>query len=130
MEKIKLTAEQQAEMYEEFETTRVLGAVDDVDAVRSIFSDDCSGAKGFIPFPPEIREKLLKLHSIAMEVINGEFATGTDRGMFELAWDIEDEVSDAIESLEQIQKVLRDLTDLVPDEDGWEEDEGEGSIEY
>jgi len=35
-------------------------------------------------------------------------------GMFDLAWELEDELSDFIEKFGGILKVIRDLTDLSP----------------
>jgi hypothetical protein len=47
--------------------------------------------------PPEIRNLLLSLHGKAHEIISGEFQHFTDMGMFDLSWDLEDELSDVIE---------------------------------
>ncbi|MBF0234415.1 MAG: hypothetical protein HQK65_15450 [Desulfamplus sp.] len=122
MEKRKLTEKKQQEMFEGFETMRILHAVDALDAVRPLISDECI-AGGF-PKPPELRDKLLKLHTLAHEIINGEFRYETDEGLFDLAWEIEDELYDAIENLKQIRKVVSDLAALAPSEDDdWDEED-------
>jgi hypothetical protein len=64
--------------------------------------------------PPEIRNLLLSLHGKAHEIISGEFQHDTNMGMFDLAWELEDELSDFIEKFEGILKVKSDLTDLSP----------------
>lgn len=46
-----------------FDTRRLLEAVDELDTLRGSLSDD--GHR-----PPAIRDQLLKLHGMAMEVVN------------------------------------------------------------
>jgi hypothetical protein len=41
----------------------------------------------------------------------------TDRGVFDLAWEIEDEIFEAIDSLEKIQEIISQLTSLAPDDE-------------
>lgn len=48
------------------------------------------------------------------DTISGEFQHDTDMGMFDLAWELEDELSDVIEKFGGILKVKSDLTDLSP----------------
>jgi hypothetical protein len=115
MEERKLTEKKIEELYEKFDTQRLLDAVDALDDIRSVISDQFN-EDGF-PKPPEIRDKLLKLHEKAHKIINGEFSYDTDRGMFDLAWELEEELFDAIENLEKIKKVIDDLTDLTPSEE-------------
>jgi hypothetical protein len=64
--------------------------------------------------PPEIRNLLLSLHGKAHEIISGEFQHDTDMGMFDLAWELEDELSNIIEKFGGILKVKSNLTDLSP----------------
>ncbi|MBF0551399.1 MAG: hypothetical protein HQK60_12790 [Deltaproteobacteria bacterium] len=111
----KLTKDKIQELYENFETMRILDAVDILDQVRGLFSDQFNG-KG-VPRPPELRDKLLELHTKAHEIINGEYYHKTDMDMFDLAWEIEDEVSEAIDKLEQLRQVISDLTNLTPADD-------------
>ncbi len=121
----KLTEKQFDKLYNEgFDTYRLLRAVDALDAIRPIFSDEC-GAGGGIPRPPEIRDKLLDLHQRAMDLFNSGYRRSTDRGVFDLALEIEDEIFEAIENLETIRDTLSDLTVLTPDEDEVEEGENE-----
>ena len=47
----------------------------------------------------------------------------TDKGMFDLAWEIEEEIYEAVESLEAIRKVIDDLVELTPSEEDEFEDE-------
>ena len=108
MEERKLTEKKIEELYEKFNTQRLLDAVDALDDVRPVISDQFN-EDGF-PRPPEIRDKLLKLHKKAHEIINGEFSYDTDMGMFDLAWELEEELYDVIENLEKIKKVIDDLT--------------------
>ncbi len=60
MEEHKMTEKKNQELYENFDTTRILYAVDALDEVRPVISDQFN-EDGF-PKPPEIRGKLLKLH--------------------------------------------------------------------
>ena len=115
MEERKLTEKKIEELYEKFDTQRLLHVVDALDDVRPVISDQFN-EDGF-PRPPEIRDKLLKLHEKAHKIINGEFSYDTDMGMFDLAWELEEELYDVIENLEKIKKVIDDLTNLTPSEE-------------
>ena len=59
-----ITDEEWQTIHENFETTTLLTAVDKIDQVRGHLSDReyCQ--------PPEIRDDLLKLHQLVMEVVN------------------------------------------------------------
>ena len=115
MEERELTEEKNDELYENFDTSRILEAVDALDEVREVISDQFNES-GF-PSPPAIRDRLLMLHKKANEIINGEFSYDTDLGMFDLAWEIEEAIFDAISSLEKIQQVIHDLTNLTPSDE-------------
>jgi len=79
-------------------------------------------AEGF-PKPPELRDKLLKLHDKAHHIIN-EYDCDNDLGMFDLAWEIEEEIYDAIRYLDDIRRMIDDLTELCPsEEDEWEDED-------
>ena len=70
---------------ENFDTTALLSAVDAVDELRSDLNDNENGAA------PQLRDDLLKLHQLAMAVINqGSRSQVTD--LFDLAVDLEDQV--------------------------------------
>jgi hypothetical protein len=116
MEEYKLTKELFNQLDGSFDTHLLLDAVDALDAVRPIISDDY-GEGGGIPRPPEIRDKLLELQRRSMELFNSEFRCNTDRGVFDLAWEIEDEIFEAIDSLEKIQEIISQLTSLAPDDE-------------
>ena len=74
--------------------------------------------KDGFPRPPEIQNQSVSLHEKAHE-INGEFQHDTDKGMFDLAWELEDELSSVVEKLERILNAITDLTDLSPPLDDW-----------
>ena len=59
-----MTEEEWQHLYENFETTELLSAVDAVDCLR----DDLNDGEGCRP--PELRTNLLKLHELAMAVVN------------------------------------------------------------
>ena len=103
-----MTDEEWCKLYENFETTDLLAAVDVLDGVRSALGDGPNFE------PPELRTNLLKLHQMAMDVVNQRW---TDRAseMFDLANDLDMEIFSVIEALEQIQAVLTKLTDLYPE---------------
>ena len=112
MEERKLTEKKNQELYEKFDTMRILDAVEALDEVRPVISDQFN--KDGFPRPPQIRDLLLSLHEKAHEIINGEFQHDTDKSMFDLAWELEDELLSVVEKLEGILKVITDLTDLSP----------------
>jgi hypothetical protein len=103
-----MTEEEWQRLYEGFETADVLTAVDQLDGVRSIVGDGENWE------PPEIRTDLLKLHQLAMDVVN-HGVTDKAQEMFELADDIDSQVFDMIQALETIQRTLTTLTRLYPD---------------
>ncbi len=96
---------------ENYESTRLLRAVEYLDKIRGILEPD-------VPHhPPEIREDLLKLHGLVMEM------TGYGRGdvkdlqeVEDLAFMIDDQLEDLIEMAGRIQKILQPLI-VTPDED-------------
>jgi hypothetical protein len=106
---------------ENFETASLLQAVDAVDTLRGYLNDRDKHQ------PPEIRDKLLKLHQLAMSVIN-EGHEGRAPALFELATEIEDEIADMMEALTTVQDSVTRLTALQPeslldgDEDEADED--------
>jgi len=88
-----MTEEEWQHLYENFETTALLSAVDAVDCLR----DDLNDGEGCRP--PELRTDLLKLHELAMAVVNNG-ARGQASKMFEL---------------EQVQDTLAKLVALYPE---------------
>ena len=103
-----MTDEEWQHLYENFETTELLSAVDTVDSLRDDLNDgECSR-------PPELRTNLLKLHKLAMAVVNNG-ARGQASEMFDLAMDLEEQVSHMMTNLEQIQDTLAKLIALYPE---------------
>lgn len=94
----------------DFDTTALLRAVDDVDAMREHLDGD-----GYAP--PEIRNELLRLHQLAMEVVN-EDPTDKEarRAMFELALEVEERIDDLDEALDRLRETIGSLVELAPDE--------------
>ncbi len=82
-----MTEDEWQRLYEGFETTDLLTAVGQLDAVRRIVGDGENWE------PPEIRTDLLKLHQLAMDVVN-HGVTDKAQEMFELADDIDSQVFD------------------------------------
>lgn len=64
--------------------------------------------------PPQLRTDLLKLHQLAMAVIN-EGSRGQVADLFELAGDLDEQVSYMMTKLEEVQETLSRLTALHPD---------------
>lgn len=121
LEERELTEKKNQELYEKFETMRILRAVDALDRIRPVISDQFN-SNGFSK-PPELRDKLLKLHEMAHKIIN-LYNCKTDSGMFDLAWEIEEEISEVVAHLDEIRKTIDDLIDLTPsEEDEWDDDE-------
>ena len=106
----KMTDEQYENLYENFESRDLFTAIKKVDFLRRELAD------GYDLIPPEIRQDLLKLHDIAMVVINNGYRSKANK-MFDLALDIECQVDEMMESLEELQTILRNLTRLTPDPD-------------
>ena len=116
----KMTDGEFQTLYENFETSALLTAIDQIDKVRGVLADGDNWE------PPEIRINLLKLHQLAMDVVNNG-RTGQARELFELAGDLETQVFDMVESLEDIQKTLNKLTDLFPESLVYDDDEEEAT---
>lgn len=103
-----MTDDEWQHLYENFETTDLLAAVDLLDTVRGVLGDGPHWE------PPELRINLLQLHQKAMDVVNRGYREGAQE-MFDLAIELDLEVFSLIESLEAIQKILSTLTDLYPE---------------
>ena len=98
---------------QEFDTHRLIDAVGELDALRRMVADD--GIR-----PPEIRNRLFKLHELAMAVIN-EDAQEDAGELFELAQELDDEVLDVLEAVQRLHDTLSALAELRPkslDDDG------------
>jgi len=102
----KLTKTEWAKLRDGFATQSLLDAVDELDTLRGLLGDD--GTR-----PPAIRDQLLRLHQLAMAVIN----TGTEgqvAALFELAGELEDEVFDMLQAVTRLHDTLSTLTALQP----------------
>lgn len=95
-------------LYENFETADLLAAVDAVDSLRDDLNDRDHDA------PPAIRDDLLKLHQLAMAVVNNG-ARDQAHEFFDLAGALDDQVSGMMESLEQIRDTLAQIMQLYPE---------------
>lgn len=103
-----MTEQEWQHLHENFETTDLLSAVDAVDVLR----DDLNDGEGCRP--PELRTNLLKLHQLAMAVVNnGSRHQATE--MFDLAMDLDEQVRHMMSQLEQVQDTLEKLVALYPE---------------
>lgn len=103
-----MTDDEWENLIENFETADLLSAVDSVDSLRAELND------GESLEPPELRTDMLRLHDLAMAVINeGDRDQASE--MFNLAVDLEDQVSDMKTKLEQIEDTLAKLVALYPE---------------
>lgn len=103
-----MTDDEWQKLYENFETTDLLRAVDSIDRLRDDLNDREHGA------PPEIRSELLKLHQLAMDVINSGSKSQAAE-FFELAGKLDIQVEEMMEALEQVQDTLSKLMELYPE---------------
>ena len=102
-------------MDNEFETERILHAVDALDELRALLSDREEG-HGTIPRPPEIPDHLLKLHQLVFN--EGFEAPREDLCKASLLLDeIDMAVFEIIQYAEKIRSVLRDLQESLPEFD-------------
>lgn len=108
---------------QDFDSHEILYAVDRLDDVRPILSDD-----GYNP--PEIRNQLLKLHSMVMQKgsVSGPEGRKRHSRILTLADEIEADVEQCIDNLEKISEVVGKLLSLAGDEE-WEEPEEDESLE-
>jgi len=103
-----MTEEEWQHLYENFETTELLSAVDAVDCLR----DDLNDGEGCRP--PELRTNLLKLHELAMAVVNNGSRSQASK-MFDLAMNLDEQVGHMMNELEQVQDTLAKLVALYPE---------------
>ena len=103
-----MTEKEWQHLYENFETTALLSAVDAVDCLR----DDLNDGEGCRP--PELSTDLLKLHELAMAVVNNGRAARHPR-CSTLAMNLDEQVSHMMNELEQVQDTLAKLVALYPE---------------
>ena len=78
------------DLRDQYDTAELLEAVDSLDTIRGILAD------GDHLEPPQIRNDLLKLHGLDMDVFN--HGHPVDEEMTNLAWDIESQVDEIVEA--------------------------------
>jgi hypothetical protein len=93
---------------ENSETHSLLRAVDAVDELRDDLND------GEYATPPQLRTDLLKRHPLAMAGVN-EGSRSQVADLFELAGDLDEQVSTMMTKREEVQETLSRLTALYPD---------------
>ena len=104
---VKIKREDLETLQEEVQSREILDCVDNIDHARSYLRD----GENFRP--PQIRTDLLRLHELAMSVINyGN--TSKAQEFFDLSFEIESEISSLIVHLENVQEVLTKITNSVP----------------
>ena len=103
------------ELQDDFDTTQILDAVDTIDEIRYRICD-----------PEGMRDDLLRLHGLAHALINGDSSNASeeDGPIWQLADDLEDQISDWIDKLRNLAHMLDQLVSLMPEE-GDEEGEEE-----
>ena len=107
----RLNEETLQELRDKFNTMDILSAVDQLDEIRALVADRENYR------PPEVRDNLLKLHKLAHSILNeGHISSDSDE-LWNLAYDIEDDIYLIIENAEKILDTLRKLTSLAPDPD-------------
>jgi len=103
-----MTDEEWRTLYENFETMDLIYAVDHIDKLRSFLGDRANLQ------PPEIRDDMMKLHELAMDVVNHR----SDDSLVEFAnltEDINSDIYMMMQSLEKIQETIRKLIELMPE---------------
>lgn len=103
-----MTDDEWEKLNSNFGTTSLLTAVDTIDELHGSLADRA----GFEP--PEIRNDLLKLHGLAMDVVNmGQDSRVTE--MATLALELQEQTDDMLELLEQVNRTVSQLVNLLPE---------------
>lgn len=92
---------------------QILAANDTIDEIRERICE-----------PDGMRIELLKLHSMAHTIINGDSTMNAPRGtcIWEVAQELELEIADEATKLDEIASILGKLGELTPKEE-YEDDE-------
>ena len=103
-----LNSKKLEELQQNFDTTKILAAVDTIDEIRDRICE-----------PDGIRQDLLDLHSMAHTIINGDSTINVPRGtrIWEVAQELELEIDEFATKLSEIANLLAKLGELVPDDD-------------
>lgn len=97
------------ELYNSFETMRILDAVGDLGEVRSEIED-----------PGGARMDFIRLHEMAMYLLNDDAPPGDPQPIWELVDELSSKISRCQESLEKIADMLSELEPLMPDPDEYD----------
>ena len=108
---VRLSKETLQELRDNFDTMDILSAVDQLDEIRALVADRENDR------PPEVRDNLLKLHKLAHRIINEGHVPSDSDELWNLAYDIEDDIYPILENAEKILDTLRKLTSLALDEE-------------
>jgi len=103
------------ELYESFDTMRLLEAVDIIDEIRYRICE-----------PDQMRQDLLKLHAMAHTLINGAGMTESpdpETPIWEWADEIDMVMFEWVPKLEKVIETLQELIRLIPEEEWGDEDE-------
>ncbi len=102
-------AQSREERLAAFDTSALLRAVDDLDAMRDHLDGDGHA-------PPVMRGDILRLHQLAMRVVNeGSTNPATHEEMFDLADDLEYRIDDLSDALDRMRITIKALARLSPD---------------
>lgn len=105
----KVNRDRLEDLHQSFDTAKLLEAVEFIDQVRRRICD-----------PEGVRDDLLKLHKMAMELINQEPAevaeSGVEADICAAATNLEFELSDYAERLHDLANLIEELATLTPDE--------------
>ena len=103
----KVNRDRLEELQQSFDTSRLLAAADFIDQVRRRICD-----------PEGLRDDLLKLHGMAMELINQEPAevaeSEIEADICAAATNLEFELSEYAERLHDLANLIEDLATLAP----------------
>lgn len=97
-----------------FDTLSLIHSIDELDKMRGHLNDREHHN------PPEIRNDILKLHDLAMDVVNYGMK-GRAPALFDLASEIEDLLYDLSDALGKIQNTIAQLTNLYPESLTWDD---------
>lgn len=103
-----MTEEEWRNLYENFETMDLMYAVDHIDTLRSFLGDGPNFQ------PPEIRNDMMKLHELGMQVVN-QRSDANLAEFVELAEDLNSDLYQMMEALDKVQDTMRKLIQLIPE---------------
>jgi hypothetical protein len=97
-------------IYEHFDSQEILDAVGHIDTARAYLADT------EINKPPEIRNELIDMHSVAMDIVRyGSRNKEKVADFFDTAYGLSDEITDLMEELEKVQNISTNLLEQYPE---------------